>query len=772
MKSPHRLSMFSASVKTIRSDQNVSISSCPIRYYGVEYNNIYIKFTNNKLAICFDAMYNVTAVGDCIIGPKPVASVDFSILQTAVRSRFQNVSGTSNCSVKFEAQLTSGRVSFTLNLFNFGTEAVMSVTSTGAMVSLMLMLIQVFLCSLTGQHDAVSAVYKPGSVVSSDPNTCFTRTCDQVATVQNSACGALETCLGNGSCGHGAICTVTANTVIDIHGKLKTIEDRCSYTLLSAPSDPDFQIVAHFRERRRTDVSFLESVVLQLNDVGFHIHLDQGNRFVSLQLNESLLSLNSSVRSIQGVLMSRDHRGVTAEASLSGSTASVFFDGHMAQIHVEGPAVKTLGGLCGKSSADLSRLRSSDSSCQKKHQQSPDSSIDCMAVAERCSLLNKPPFDICHQHSGPQPFITACSQTLCEYPALDGFNCQFLEAYARSCQLNNVTLKTWRRSAAKPAASVEPFSPPSTGRRTLWVGQKHDCRPNDSSKPSNREILSPGEPTVCNQSSASVILVGCLLEDKGIKHSALHLNDDTCRGVMDPLDHMVTFSFNGTNSCGAEVTTDGNKVIYTNTIKTGNITTGVITRHDQVYINFSCIHTQPEVKTAAFKIKDRSVEANITTGAWNYTLTMRAYSDPGLSQVVDSNTEVQLNQKIWVELNTVGLEGGLVALVTDSCWATKDQPPNSTVRHDLISNGCADSGDQTVKVMGNGLGTSNSFSFNMFQFSGSSTDVYLHCKLELCVKSSKSCEPVRRRDQSVPETPTRTSSGPAGSSSALMTWTK
>uniref|UniRef100_A0A3P8TR54 ZP domain-containing protein n=1 Tax=Amphiprion percula TaxID=161767 RepID=A0A3P8TR54_AMPPE len=712
MKSPHRLSMFSASVKTIRSDQNVSISSCPIRYYGVEYNNIYIKFTNNKLAICFDAMYNVTAVGDCIIGPKPVASVDFSILQTAVRSRFQNVSGTSNCSVKFEAQLTSGRVSVV-------SHQDMTVNS----------FINDFPVSYEYVNSVLCAVYKPGSVVSSDPNTCFTRTCDQVATVQNSACGALETCLGNGSCGHGAICTVTANTVIDIHGKLKTIEDRCSYTLLSAPSDPDFQIVAHFRERRRTDVSFLESVVLQLNDVGFHIHLDQGNRFVSLQLNESLLSLNSSVRSIQGVLMSRDHRGVTAEASLSGSTASVFFDGHMAQIHVEGPAVKTLGGLCGKSSADLSRLRSSDSSCQKKHQQSPDSSIDCMAVAERCSLLNKPPFDICHQHSGPQPFITACSQTLCEYPALDGFNCQFLEAYARSCQLNNVTLKTWRPGASSFCRDRTCSDHEFCGEKTLGGETRCFCRAIFASKYRTSDTL--GEPTVCNQSSASVILVGCLLEDKGIKHSALHLNDDTCRGVMDPLDHMVTFSFNGTNSCGAEVTTDGNKVIYTNTIKTGNITTGVITRHDQVYINFSCIHTQPEVKTAAFKIKDRSVEANITTGAWNYTLTMRAYSDPGLSQVVDSNTEVQLNQKIWVELNTVGLEGGLVALVTDSCWATKDQPPNSTVRHDLISNGCADSGDQTVKVMGNGLGTSNSFSFNMFQFSGSSTDVYLHCKLEL-----------------------------------------
>ena len=46
---------------------------------------------------------------------------------------------------------------------------------------------------------------------------------------------------------------------------------------------------------------------------------------------------------------------------------------------------------------------------------------------------------------------------------------------------------------------------------------------------------------------------------------------------------------------------------------------------------------------------------------------------------------------------------------------------------------------------GNGLGTSNFFSFNMFEFSESSGDVYLHCKLLLCFKQEKSCVPVSSR---------------------------
>lgn len=59
---------------------------------------------------------------------------------------------------------------------------------------------------------------------------------------------------------------------------------------------------------------------------------------------------------------------------------------------------------------------------------------------------------------------------------------------------------------------------------------------------------------------------------------------------------------------------------------------------------------------------------------WNYTLTMGAFTDAGLTQALNSSTKVSLNQKIWVELKAVGLEGGFVNVVTDPCQATSHWP--------------------------------------------------------------------------------------------------
>lgn len=54
------------------------------------------------------------------------------------------------------------------------------------------------------------------------------------------------------------------------------------------------------------------------------------------QLDDSALTLNSSVLMVDGVKLSKDQTGVTAEVSLPNFTASVFFDGSTAHIHLEG----------------------------------------------------------------------------------------------------------------------------------------------------------------------------------------------------------------------------------------------------------------------------------------------------------------------------------------------------------------------------------------------------------------------------------------------------
>lgn len=61
----------------------------------------------------------------------------------------------------------------------------------------------------------------------------------------------------------------------------------------------------------------------------------------------------------------------------------------------------------------------------------------------------------------------------------------------------------------------------------------------------------------------------------------------------------------------------------------------------------------------------------------------------------------------------------------------------------LFLSSCPNPTDKTVNVVGNGLGTSNFFSFNLFQFTGkTTTDIYFHCKVELCVRDGNTCAPV------------------------------
>nr|XP_024657071.1 alpha-tectorin [Maylandia zebra] len=581
-------------------------------------------------------------------------------------------------------------------------------------------------------------MYRPGTVISSDPETCFSLTCHETAVLNTSSCGPLERCQGNNICVSASTCTVTGPTIIDVHGQINSIQDRCAYSLFSTPSLPDFHVLGNFRDRRRKDVSFLNSVTLRVD--GHDIHLEQGGR---VQLDDSTLTLSSSPQLVHGVQLSKDQTGVTAD--LSNLNISVFFDGDTAQILLEGPAGSSVEGLCGNSISSLSDLRLSEyssTSCEMQYSETADSTIDCTSVTERCNLLREAPFSSCNSDIDPEPYITACTDTLCKYPAVDGLNCQFLKAYARACSLHNLALDGW---TSNTGCSSEAFCQDRTcsdhefcGEKTVGGDTRCFCRDIFASKYQANNSF--GDPTVCMQDSASVTLVGCLLEDKGIDYSALHLNDPTCRGQVDELTHMVTFSFNSSNSCGTVVTTNNSELIYKNTIMNQNSSSDIITRHDQVYIDFSCVQTQPDIKTATFRIRDSSVIQHITSGVWDYTLTMKAFTDAGRTQAVESSTEVQLNQKIWVELKSDGLDGDLVVMVTDSCRATDQPSPDSTPRYDLIINGCANPADQTVQVEENGLGTSNYFSFNMFEFTGGSGEVFLHCKLHVCPKQNN-CVP-------------------------------
>uniref|UniRef100_A0A8C4DNS8 Alpha-tectorin n=1 Tax=Dicentrarchus labrax TaxID=13489 RepID=A0A8C4DNS8_DICLA len=699
----------------------LNISQCPITFYGKKYEQLYVSrmISSGNVTICFNGFFNPQTGQDCIVAPPfNTTSAKAGIVSEApvspspIQANLSTIKTNETCFVRVQ-HVTTVVVSVVQLSYGFLTRSYLILHLSGG------------------------ALFRYDAVITSYPETCSGQMCDETAVVRNFSCGPSERCQGNNTCMFDSTCTVSGPAVIDIHGQVNSVQDRCAYTLMSTPSVPDLQVLANFQERRRKDVSFVDSVTLRLNTTGVRIDLKQDGR---VQVDNTTLTLNSSVQLIHGVELSKDQTGVIAKVSLSNYTTSVFFDGKTAQIRLKGPAgkVPSLQGLCGNSSSSLSELRLS----AYKHTTTLHPSVShsvLLHLCNSCNLLKAAPFTACHSDIDPEPYITACNNTLCKYPVVDGLNCQFLEAYARACSLHNITLEGWRSNVS--CSPPQAFCQGKICSAHEFCAEKTGCLCRAIFASPYRSTDTLGDPTVCSQNSASITLVGCLLMEKGIDYSALHLKDQNCTGQMDELTNMVTFSFNSSRTCGMEVSTNNSQLIYKNAIMTQN-SSGIITRNSQFYIDFSCFYTQPGIKTMGFRIRQISVIKQIVSGTWNYTLTMKAYTDAGRTKAVESNTKIQLNQKIWVGLETDGLDGNSVAVVTDSCWATNQALSNGSLRYDLIKKGCANSADQTVKVERNGQGTSSYFSFNMFQFSGNSTDLYLHCKLDLCVTQNNTCNPV------------------------------
>ncbi|RVE60732.1 hypothetical protein OJAV_G00183960 [Oryzias javanicus] len=745
----------------VDNNTQVDTSDCPITYYGQEYTTVYTNFTGEHLFVCFNGYYTPEGNGDCIRMPNSDNKTNFVLnnnndpsywtyLTDFVHSSVSTVTNNMTCYLHF--YFTSSMALFSMGsqsvVYYYGTPPMfVSVLVNGDVVENVFGVQYVEVLSDTSGCRISGLGVKPGTS-RQNLETCSSMTCSNTSIASMKSCGPSGQCDGNGTCSVKGLCTVTGPTIIDFNGQINSVSDRCEYTLL-LDQNTGLTLKANFLERRRRDVSFVDSLTLDFSDSD-DIQLLQGHR---VMVAGSPVTLNSSVQTFSGVDLSKDQTGVTVGFSVSGSSVSLFFDGTTAQIYIETSAGDSLDGLCVDSSNVSSSRLSSDSSCQDEYVDPADDTIDCAAVTQQCNILKSAPFSSCNLHVDPEPYLIACRSTLCKYPSVDNLRCQFLEAYVKACEKKQVNIQNWWTAAQ--CHHPEPVCEDKCSDHE-FCGDIHginDCRCRAIYASQYTEQNRLGGPTVCQDNTASLSLVGCLLKENAIDYTHLHLNDKTCTGVMDPDSHMVSFSFSS-DGCGAVVTTNNSQVIFTNAIVTRNSSSDVITRQDEVFIEFSCSQPKPELQNVAFKIIDNSVEIVLQSGEWTYSLTMKAYSDAAHAQLLDPKSDVRLNQKIWIVLETNGLDGNLVSVVTDSCWATSDESSTSTPRYNLIKDGCANPDDGTVQVMGNGEGTSNSFSFNMFEFSGSGpSEVYLHCQLQLCVKKDNNCvpgcSPVARRRRSL-----------------------
>ncbi|XP_065116745.1 uncharacterized protein [Paramisgurnus dabryanus] len=241
----------------------------------------------------------------------------------------------------------------------------------------------------------------------------------------------------------------------------------------------------------------------------------------------------------------------------------------------------------------------------------------------------------------------------------------------------------------------------------------------------------------CESSTGSISLSRCQLFEAGFSASDLHLNDPSCRGIIQ--NGRVEFSFdNNGHTCGTNLVANGTHIIYENFILSGQQSSGdIISRERNLKLSFSCAYPQTQtLSMIEINPLESVVHQTLPAGQGMYQVRMIPYEDVGFSQPFNGSVDAELNQEIFVEVRVDGVDSRQLVTVIDTCWATPVNDPDYSLRWDLITGECPNPHDNTVKILQNGVSTSSRFSFRMFVFSVDSIKVYLHCAVHLCLANN------------------------------------
>lgn len=80
------------------------------------------------------------------------------------------------------------------------------------------------------------------------------------------------------------------------------------------------------------------------------------------------------------------------------------------------------------------------------------------------------------------------------------------------------------------------------------------------------------------------------------------------------------------------------------------------------------------------------VNKTLPSGEGHYTLRMIPFEDPGFTIPLtkNSNIQMEIDQRLYIEVQTEGVDEQHVATILDSCWATPIDNASYPVRWNLI----------------------------------------------------------------------------------------
>ncbi|XP_029934021.1 alpha-tectorin-like isoform X1 [Myripristis murdjan] len=560
-------------------------------------------------------------------------------------------------------------------------------------------------------------------------------------------------------------CTVWGDPhYVTFDGAVAHFQGTCSYIITESvrgsTNSTHFRVVATNNHRGNNRVSFVSTVDIYLSNQSeiVHVRIEPSKR---VKVNGGAVSLPTPAGTLAQVMRQGSYVVVNTDNII------VQFDGRSTLLVRLGQSHRdTVTGMCGNFNGDAAddkvlpngtmarndndfgdgwKSSTSQPGCGSTDDRSGGGVDDCPFTEEYsnlCSIITNTtgPFSTCHLHSDPQPFFTACVYDLCLYTPANGMLCSAVSAYERACSILGLDIPSWRSDLL--CAESDPCDQLDCTDYE-WCGEKdgvYGCfcderhhRPNNESYDSSIS---------CVSSSGSMSVSRCQLFEAGFHPDALHLRDHSCNGTVQ--DGRLIFHFdNDEQLCGTVLRSNGTHFIYENTVQ-GDVDPheGLISRQRNIHLRFCCEY--PLSQSLSMNVGINPVESIVSkklpAGQGRYHMRMIPYQDAGFRFpfTTSSNIEMEVDQRLYVELRTDGIDSRQISTVLDSCWATPVNLASYPVRWDLLISQCPNEADGTVELLQNGISTVSRFSFKMFTFTNFST-IYLHCQVHLCLLRHNNC---------------------------------
>ncbi|XP_074475110.1 alpha-tectorin-like [Sebastes fasciatus] len=534
---------------------------------------------------------------------------------------------------------------------------------------------------------------------------CYAASCTptQECTIRNGQLGCFDPM---------STCTAWGDPhYITFDGAVAHFQGTCSYIITESvnhgPNETQFQVVATNSHRGNNRVSFVSAVDIYLSNQRESVHIRIGPNNI-VKVNGSAVSLPTTAGTLAQVVRQGGYIVVDA------INLVVHFDARstlLVRVHYH--CQNRVTGMCGNLNSDPADDKvlpngtlaqndnhfghswispTSQPGCGSTDDVIGDGLDNCRFRAEYsqlCSVITNSsgPFSACHPHSDPQPFFSSCVYDLCLYTKANGILCSDVAAYEKTCSVLGLNISDWRSALYCPES--DPCDQLDCAEHE-WCGEKdgvygcfcdeHHHRPNNMSYDSSIS---------CNNSSGTMSVSRCQLFEAGFHPGALHLQDHSCNGTVE--DGRLVFHFNNEDKlCGTTLRSNGTHFTYANVIQ-GDVDThgSPISRERNIHLRFCCEYPLWQALSMDVGINpvESIVRKKLPSGRGRCYVRMIPYQDSGFRypMTTNMNIDMEIDQRLYVELRTEGVDGRQISTVVESCWATPSNVTSSPVRWDLIT---------------------------------------------------------------------------------------